>query len=99
MSYRNDHDAALARVDALEADYARVAAENAQLRARLATGEPRATRQPLATCEPRASAPLPTFDTSDVAPDRASAPDVIELGLCTTIGLALGSFLFALSIL
>lgn len=33
MSYRNDHDAALLRVDALEADNARLAAENAKLRA------------------------------------------------------------------
>ncbi|HTL37915.1 MAG TPA: hypothetical protein VL326_32510 [Kofleriaceae bacterium] len=33
MSYRNDHDAALARVDALEADNERLASENAKLRA------------------------------------------------------------------
>lgn len=33
MSYRNDHDAALARVDALELENARLAGENAKLRA------------------------------------------------------------------
>lgn len=33
MSYRNDHDAALARVEALEVDNARLAQENATLRA------------------------------------------------------------------
>lgn len=32
MTYRSDHDAALARVDALELDNARLAAENAKLR-------------------------------------------------------------------
>lgn len=32
MSYRNDHDAAVARVEALERENARLSAENAKLR-------------------------------------------------------------------
>ncbi|HUS31668.1 MAG TPA: hypothetical protein VMZ53_24365 [Kofleriaceae bacterium] len=35
MSYRNDHDAALARINALELEDARLRAENAELRAAL----------------------------------------------------------------
>jgi hypothetical protein len=45
MSYRNDHDAATARVDALQAEYAQLSAENTRLRAALAARAP----QPPAT--------------------------------------------------
>lgn len=40
MTYRSDHDAALARVDALEAENARLADENARLRMRQYTPPP-----------------------------------------------------------
>ncbi|HTL37895.1 MAG TPA: hypothetical protein VL326_32410 [Kofleriaceae bacterium] len=44
MSYRNDHDAALARVDALAADNNRLLAENARLRAGETVELPHAAR-------------------------------------------------------
>ena len=44
MSYRNDHDAALARVDALASENSQLAAENAQLRAGMTIAVPQAER-------------------------------------------------------
>jgi hypothetical protein len=60
MSYRNDHDAALLRVDALEADNARLAAENAKLRAgeTVAPPEPSHSKKPELGVEQRADKSL-----------------------------------------
>jgi hypothetical protein len=74
VSYRNDHDAALARVDALEHEVTQLVAENATLRAQREAAERRLT-QPVAPAP--APAPPAIQAPRDISYSNAQAASLV----------------------
>ena len=88
MMYRDDQEALLARLDALEADHAKVLAENAQLRSALLRASQRPTN-PYVFGRDAQVAALPAAAIETPAPARITGGELATVSLIGVIAAVL----------
>lgn len=82
--YRSDHAAAIARIDALEAEHARVVAENEQLRDAVLRASLRPTNADVFGRDAQVAAP-PAAAIETPTPARVSGPELAAVSIAGVI--------------